>query len=127
MRARSDLFSWAAYAIWAPSAIECKSTYDLVFGVNDIKANGQLGGIGVAAAVRPAGPDDDPGYIYLIRSHYSFKIGKSRNLHGRTRLFGVKLPFPFPFEVELAGWCARYSETGRALHWKFGAKRLGGE
>jgi len=32
-------------------------------------------------------------YVYLIKSPYSFKMGRSRRLKERTRFFGVKLPF----------------------------------
>lgn len=72
-----------------------------------------------------AGAEDDPGYIYVIRSKYGFKIGKTRHLHGRTKLFAVKLPFPI--SVELSGWCRQYSATERALHREFAGKRLDGE
>jgi beta-xylosidase len=51
--------AWAAYAVWAPSAIEHKGKYYLFFGANDIKSNGQLGGIGVAVSDRPEGPFRD--------------------------------------------------------------------
>lgn len=51
--------SWAAYAVWAPSAVERNGRYYLFFGANDIKANGQLGGIGVAVSDRPGGPFKD--------------------------------------------------------------------
>ena len=51
--------SWAAYAVWAPSAIEHNGKYYLFFGANDIKANGQPGGIGVAVSDRPEGPFKD--------------------------------------------------------------------
>jgi hypothetical protein len=51
--------AWAAYAVWAPSAIEHKGKYYLFFGANDIKSNGQLGGIGVAVSERPEGPFRD--------------------------------------------------------------------
>ena len=51
--------SWAAYAMWAPSAIEHRSRYYLFFGANDIKNNGQVGGIGVAVSDRPEGPFRD--------------------------------------------------------------------
>jgi beta-xylosidase len=51
--------SWAAYAMWAPSAIEHKGKYYLFFGANDIKSNGQPGGIGVAVSDRPQGPFRD--------------------------------------------------------------------
>lgn len=51
--------AWAAYAVWAPSAIEHKGRYYLFFGANDIKSNGQPGGIGVAVSDRPEGPFRD--------------------------------------------------------------------
>src|SRR5450830_1693848 len=51
--------SWAAYAVWAPSAIEHQGKYYLFFGANDIKSNDQLGGIGVAVSDRPQGPFKD--------------------------------------------------------------------
>src|SRR3954451_5046231 len=50
---------WAAYAVWAPSVIEANGKYFLFFGANDIKANGQLGGIGVAVGTSPRGPFRD--------------------------------------------------------------------
>jgi beta-xylosidase len=51
--------SWASYAVWAPSVIEANGKYFLFFGANDIKTNGQLGGIGVAVGDSPRGPFRD--------------------------------------------------------------------
>ncbi|SDC72746.1 Glycosyl hydrolases family 43 [Massilia sp. PDC64] len=51
--------AWAAYAVWAPSAIAHNGRYYLFFGANDIKSNDQLGGIGVAVSDRPEGPFRD--------------------------------------------------------------------
>lgn len=51
--------SWAAYAVWAPSAIAANGKYYLFFGANDIKNNQQLGGIGVAVSDKPQGPFKD--------------------------------------------------------------------
>jgi len=51
--------AWAAYAVWAPSAIAHNGKYYLFFGANDIKSNDQLGGIGVAVSDRPDGPFKD--------------------------------------------------------------------
>lgn len=49
--------SWAAYAIWAPTAIELKGKYYLFFAANDIQKNSTIpGGIGVAASDKPSGP-----------------------------------------------------------------------
>lgn len=51
--------AWAAYAVWAPSAIEHKGRYYLFFGANDIQSDAQRGGIGVAVADKPGGPFKD--------------------------------------------------------------------
>jgi beta-xylosidase len=49
--------SWAAYAIWAPTAIHLNGKYYLFFAANDIqKADTFLGGIGVAVSDKPGGP-----------------------------------------------------------------------
>ncbi|MBB3695170.1 glycoside hydrolase family 43 protein [Sphingomonas sp. BK580] len=50
--------AWAAYAIWAPSAIQVGRRFYLFFGANDVH-QGELGGIGVAVADRPQGPFRD--------------------------------------------------------------------
>jgi beta-xylosidase len=48
---------WAAYAIWAPSAIELNGKYYLFFAANDIQKNDTFpGGIGVAVSDAPGGP-----------------------------------------------------------------------
>src|SRR3546814_7486045 len=49
----------AAYAGWAPSAIEKVGKYYLFFGANDIQSDDQFGGIGVAVSDRPEGPFKD--------------------------------------------------------------------
>jgi hypothetical protein len=51
--------AWAAYALWAPSAIEHRGRYYLFFGANDLKHDGETGGIGVAVSERPDGPFRD--------------------------------------------------------------------
>jgi hypothetical protein len=56
--------AWAAYALWAPSAISHDRRYYLFFGANDIKRDGQPGGIGVAVADRPQGPFATPSVIH---------------------------------------------------------------
>lgn len=66
-----------------------------------------------------------PGYVYLIRSPYGFKIGKTVNIKSRTRLFEVKLPFPI--SVEHYSWFEDYSTAERQLHDTFHNKRLEGE
>jgi hypothetical protein len=51
--------AWAGYALWAPSAIALDGRYYLFFSANDIKKDGQPGGIGLAVADRPEGPFTD--------------------------------------------------------------------
>ncbi|GGG94102.1 glycoside hydrolase family 43 protein [Silvibacterium dinghuense] len=49
--------AWAAYAMWAPTAIHINGGYYLIFAANDIQKNDTFqGGIGVAVADNPAGP-----------------------------------------------------------------------
>lgn len=49
--------SWAAYALWAPSAMHRNGRYYLLFGANDIqKTDSFPGGIGVAVSEKPSGP-----------------------------------------------------------------------
>jgi hypothetical protein len=50
--------SWAKRAMWAPSVIEKDGRYYLFFGANDVH-EGEIGGIGVAAADKPQGPYHD--------------------------------------------------------------------
>jgi hypothetical protein len=78
----------------------------------------------VPAAPRPS---DSPtgGYVYLVRSPYGVKIGKSVNVKSRLRLFEVKLPFPIT--VEHYAWFDDYSFAERDLHRQYHAKRLEGE
>lgn len=51
--------TWAAYAVWAPSAIFANGKYYLFFSANNILKNDQPGGIGVAVSDEPAGPFRD--------------------------------------------------------------------
>jgi beta-xylosidase len=49
--------AWAAYAIWAPSAIHLNGKYYLFFAANDIQKTDTFdGGIGVAISDNPGGP-----------------------------------------------------------------------
>jgi beta-xylosidase len=49
--------AWAAYAIWAPSAIYLNGKYYLFFAANDIQKTDKFdGGIGVAVSDNPEGP-----------------------------------------------------------------------
>jgi beta-xylosidase len=49
--------SWAAYAIWSPTAINLNGKYYLFFAANDIQRKDTFpGGIGVAVSDKPDGP-----------------------------------------------------------------------
>jgi beta-xylosidase len=49
--------AWAAYAIWAPTAIHLNGKYYLFFAANDIQKQDTFpGGIGVAVSNKPGGP-----------------------------------------------------------------------
>lgn len=49
--------SWAAYAIWAPTAIHLNNQYYLFFAANDIQKKDTFpGGIGVGVSKEPGGP-----------------------------------------------------------------------
>ncbi len=51
---------WAAYAVWAPTAIHLNGRYYLLFAANDIQKNDTFpGGIGEAVSNRPGGPFAD--------------------------------------------------------------------
>ncbi|MEY6431239.1 GIY-YIG nuclease family protein [Thioalkalicoccus limnaeus] len=68
---------------------------------------------------------DAAGYVYLIRSLYGYKIGKTKRMKERARLFSVKLPFDF--EIAHYAWCADYHRAETILHRRYGHKRLNGE
>ena len=65
------------------------------------------------------------GYIYIIKSEYGYKIGLSKHIKDRLKLFGVKLPFP----IEVVG----YHKVGNMhkmelhIHKLYKSKRLNGE
>ncbi len=49
--------AWAAYAIWAPTAIYLNGRYYLFFAANDIQKRDTFpGGIGIAVSDQPGGP-----------------------------------------------------------------------
>ena len=49
--------AWAAYAVWAPTAIQLNGKYYLFFAANDIQKKDTFpGGIGVTVSDKPGGP-----------------------------------------------------------------------
>lgn len=67
------------------------------------------------------------GFVYIIREDYTgrYKIGKTKKLDARLKLFNVDLPF----EVELVHsiHTQNCDETERLLHEHFAHKRVNGE
>lgn len=76
------------------------------------------------ADVRPSASPTG-GYVYVIRSPYGFKIGKTVNIRQRTKLFEVKLPFKN--SLEHYAWFEDYTHAERSFHVRFHEKRLEGE
>lgn len=76
--------------------------------------------LGARPSASPTG-----GYVYVIRSPYGFKIGKTVNLKQRTKLFEVKLPFKN--SLEHYAWFDDYTHAERSFHLRFHRKRLEGE
>lgn len=66
-----------------------------------------------------------PGHIYVLKSPYGYKIGKTVNMRDRLRLFGVKLPFVNSLEYSF--YTDDYTAAERSLHQQFASKRLEGE
>jgi hypothetical protein len=69
--------------------------------------------------------EENGGFVYLIKSPYGYKIGKTKNMKQRSQLFSVKLPFPI--EIVHFGWFADYSAAEARYHRTYAHKRLEGE
>lgn len=105
----------------APSAVvtqrsEAQRNVDRL-GVSVVQNKPALGNPGFA--------NDRAGFVYLIRSPYGYKIGKTKRMKQRSQLFSVKLPFEI--EVIYYAWFEDYSRAEWALHQRFKTKRLNGE
>lgn len=68
---------------------------------------------------------DRGGYVYLIRSPYGYKIGKTKRMKERSQLFSVKLPFNI--EIIHYAWHEDYSRAETTLHQRYQRKRMNGE
>lgn len=65
------------------------------------------------------------GVVYVLKSAYGYKVGRTRDVPSRMRAFGVQLPFIYtiPFCV----WFEDCHEAERRYHDIFAAKRINGE
>jgi len=67
----------------------------------------------------------EKGMVYLIKSKFGYKIGRTKNLTSRVKLFGVKLPFKIELVQEVQVKDYKYVE--KRLHEHFASKHLNGE
>jgi len=65
------------------------------------------------------------GVVYVLKSAYGYKIGRTRSMPNRMRAFGVQLPFMYtiPFCV----WFDDCHAAERRFHDAFASKRINGE
>lgn len=67
----------------------------------------------------------DPGYVYFIESEFGWKIGKTRDIIQRNRVFAVKLPFEYAIRYIIK--THDLSKTERLFHDIFKNKNINGE
>lgn len=98
-----------------------------LFAENIPEMEGMVFGAAPSPRITASRPSSSPtaGFVYVIKSPYGFKIGKTVNMRDRTRLFSVKLPFPI--SIEHYAMFDDYSQAERNFHQIFHAKRLEGE
>jgi hypothetical protein len=65
------------------------------------------------------------GVVYLLKSAYGYKVGRTGNVPARMRAFGVQLPFAYtiPFCI----WFDDCHDAERRFHDAFAEKRINGE
>jgi hypothetical protein len=67
----------------------------------------------------------DPGYVYFLESEFGWKIGKTRDLKRRFRIFDVKLPFKFAVRYIIKTHLM--NDLEKHFHVYFKDKNLNGE
>lgn len=70
-----------------------------------------------------AGPK--AGVVYLLKSAYGYKVGRTRNVPARMRAFGVHLPITYT--IPLCAWFEDCHVAERRYHDMFVNKRINGE
>ncbi|WP_205244657.1 GIY-YIG nuclease family protein [Comamonas sp. Tr-654] len=75
--------------------------------------------VGEAAAGAKAG------VVYVLRSAYGYKVGRTRNIPARMRAFGVHLPFIYT--IPLCVWFDDCHAAESRYHTMFSDKRINGE
>lgn len=68
---------------------------------------------------------DNLGFVYIIKSKLGYKIGRSKEIHHRNKIFNVKLPFQWEFAKV---FCLEdYKLFEKFLHKIFLTKKINGE
>lgn len=68
---------------------------------------------------------DNLGFVYVIKSELGYKIGYSKEIHQRNKIFNVKLPFQWEFAKI---FCLKdYKLFEKFLHKIFTTKKINGE
>jgi hypothetical protein len=65
------------------------------------------------------------GVVYLLKSAYGYKVGRTRNVPARMRAFGVHLPIVYT--IPLCVWFDDCHVAERRYHEMFSSKRINGE
>lgn len=65
------------------------------------------------------------GVVYVLKSAFGYKVGRTRNVPARMRAFGVHLPFVYT--IPLCAWFDDCHEAERRYHAIFAGKRINGE
>lgn len=65
------------------------------------------------------------GVVYVLKSAYGYKVGRTRNVPARMRAFGVHLPIVYT--IPLCAWFDDCHAAERRYHEAFANKRINGE
>lgn len=65
------------------------------------------------------------GVVYVLKSAYGYKVGRTCNVPARMRTFGVHLPFVYT--IPLCAWFDDCHAAERRYHEMFASKRINGE
>jgi len=67
----------------------------------------------------------DPGYVYFIESEFGWKIGKTKSLKERKKIFEVRLPFNFAIKYYIKTF--EMTTLENHFHYYFRDKNINGE
>src|SRR5690606_11594917 len=65
------------------------------------------------------------GVVYVLKSAYGYKVGRTSNVPARMRAFGVHLPFIYT--IPLCVWFDDCHRAEKRYHDMFSGKRINGE